>query len=379
MDSRVVRSARPRCLVVLALCLVASGLLPARAGASERADTALVREQLADGIWVFRAPSSLDLWTATNIVVIENERDVTVFDSNSRAGTARQVIAEIRKLTPKPVRTLINSHWHLDHWSGNDEYVKAFPGVQIIATTETRDYMKRMGGTFYSHGLRQQATRERAALDSAIRTGREADGTPLTPEERRKREADLRQTSDFAAEVTAVPRVLPTMAFRDSLILWSGRREYRLLSVTGDATASAVLWLPAERILVMGDVLVRPEEGDGPPPWTTNSYAITPWRNSLRALDALDAAIIVPGQGAALRDEQFLRTTIELWTAIIDQVHAALERGLATQPEIMPTLQLAEIGRRYVPGSATPGPAFDRLVSALVRKVIQESYDGVSR
>src|SRR5918994_4039676 len=129
------------------------------------ADTTLIKETLADGVYLFRAPSALDLWTATNVVVIVNDQDVTVFDSNTRPGTARMVIAEIRKITPKPVRTLINSHWHQDHWSGNDEYVKAFPGLQIIATTETRDYMKRMGSKFFADGLNASVVRLRATLD----------------------------------------------------------------------------------------------------------------------------------------------------------------------------------------------------------------------
>src|SRR4051812_17031658 len=81
----------------------------------------ITKDVLGEGIYLFRAPSELDLWTATNVVVIVNENDVTVFDSNTRASTARSVIAEIRKITNKPVRTLINSHWHMDHWSGNGE------------------------------------------------------------------------------------------------------------------------------------------------------------------------------------------------------------------------------------------------------------------
>ena len=52
--------------------------------------------------------------------------------------------------------------------------------------------------------------------------------------------------------------------------------------MTGDATGSAVLYLPADKILVTGDVLVSPPDGEGPPPWTTNSYAIAPWLASLR-------------------------------------------------------------------------------------------------
>ncbi|MGZ7041777.1 MAG: MBL fold metallo-hydrolase, partial [Thermoanaerobaculia bacterium] len=88
--------------------------------------TGVTKEMLANDIYLFRASSDLDMWTATNVVAVVNDSDVTVFDSNTRPVTARMVIAEIRKITDKPVRTLINSHWHMDHWSGNAEYVKAF-------------------------------------------------------------------------------------------------------------------------------------------------------------------------------------------------------------------------------------------------------------
>src|SRR3954468_6911574 len=131
--------------VLRSLTLCVALVAPARSAcATTPPDTSLTKEQLGDGVYLFRAPSALDLWTATNVVIV-NDQDVTVFDSNTRPRTARMVIAEIRKITPKPVRTLITSHWHQDHWSGNDEYAKAFPGLQIVATTETRDYMKRMG------------------------------------------------------------------------------------------------------------------------------------------------------------------------------------------------------------------------------------------
>lgn len=342
-------------------------------------DTSLSKEVLADGIYLFRAPSALDLWTATNVVVIVNDQDVTVFDSNTRARTARMVIAEIRKITSKPVRILINSHWHQDHWSGNNEYVKAYPGVQIIATTETRDYMKRMGSKFFADGLQASVARQRSALDSAIKAGKRSDGSPLTADARRQSEKDIAETAAFAAEVAALPRVLPTIAYRDTLVLWSGTREFRLISVTGDATGSTVLYLPAEKILVMGDALVTQEEGNGPPPWTTNSYAITPWRNSLRALERLDATIVVPGQGPAFHDKAYLTLTAALFDAIISQVHAALERGIVSLGDVQGAVNVDAIGRQYTPNATGPDPRFRSLVSALVRKVHQESLDGVSK
>ena len=349
------------------------------AGAMTPADTMLIKETLAEGIYVFRAPSALDLWTATNVVVIVNDEDVTVFDSNTRPKTARLVIDEIRKITPKPVRTLINSHWHQDHWSGNDEYVKAFPGVQIIATTETRNFMKRMGSKFFSDGLNASVARLRATLDTAVRTGKQRDGTPLTADARRAQEKNIAETAAFAAEVAAIRRVYPTIAYRDSLNLWSGNREFRLISVTGDATGSTVLYLPAEKILVMGDALVTQEAGNGPPPWTTNSYAITPWLSSLRGLERLDATIVVPGQGPVFRDKTYLTLTGDLFESIIAQVHSALEWGIIPLGDVQAAVNVDSIGRRYTPGSSAVDPRFRSLVAALVRKVHQESLDGVVR
>src|SRR5262249_32920288 len=132
-----------------------------------RAEALLIHEDLGGGVHVFRAPSDLDYWTATNSVVVVNDEDVVVFDSCTRAVTARAVIAEIRKVTPKPVRILINSHWHQDHWSGNDEYAKAFPGLRIVATEQTRDYMKRMGAAFFLRSLEAAQKQRKEELAAA--------------------------------------------------------------------------------------------------------------------------------------------------------------------------------------------------------------------
>ena len=369
------RRSLPICRALLSLlCL---GTLAGKAAADQVAPApGLVRETLAGSIYLFRASSELDFWTATNTVVIVNDDDVTVFDSSTRPATARLVIAEIRKLTGKPVRTLINSHWHMDHWGGNGEYARAFPGLRIIATVETRDYMSRMGGRFFADEV--GVDRSRAALEAAIRSGKQGDGTPLTPELRSKREARLEETVRIARELEEAPRVLPNLVYRDALTFWSGTREFRLWSATGDASGSTVLYLPGDQVLVMGDVLVSPEDGNGPPPWTTNSYAVTPWLESLRRAEALDATVIVPGQGPAFRDQSYLRVTRELFEGVIGQVHAALERGAVKLSEVQATVNLDAVGRRYPPGGAQPSAEFRSLVTRLVRKAHQEALDGAA-
>jgi glyoxylase-like metal-dependent hydrolase (beta-lactamase superfamily II) len=227
----------------------------------------------------------------------------------------------------------------MDHWSGNDEFRKAFPGIQIIATAETRRYMTRMGSSFLIDGTRAGLARSREALDTAIKTGKSGDGTVLTDDLRKEREEEIAETARFVEEISAVPRVVPDMAFHDELTFWRGSREFRLFSMTGDATGSAVLYLPAEKVLVTGDVFVSPPDEQGPPPWTTNSFAIRP----------------------------------------ISQVQSALERGIFKTDDVLAAVDVDAIGRRYPLGRTGPNTPFEQVVAALTRKTLQESLDGVVR
>ena len=367
----------PRSLIAALLAAAAAASSPASPleMSVAKAQAMLIKEDLGDGIFVFRAPEELDYWTSTNSVVVINDEDVVVFDSPTRAVTAKAVIAEIRTLTSKPVRTLINSHWHQDHWSGNDEYAKAFPGLRIIASAETRDYMKRMPAAYFVRSLDVGGQKRREELAAAIKTGKLANGSALTPEIRAQKEESLARRAQFTEEVKALPRILPDVVYRDEMTFWSGHREFRLMSVTGDATGSTVLYLPGHRVLAMGDVLVSPEDGNGPPPWTTNSYAVTPWLDSLRRLDALDVAAIVPGQGPTMHDKTYLRRTIELFAAVFDQVHAALERGVVGLEQVQATVNVDQIGLAYAPGSPLNGD-FHRWVATFSKKAMQEALDG---
>jgi glyoxylase-like metal-dependent hydrolase (beta-lactamase superfamily II) len=363
--------------VFVVLLLAAAGRLVADPLETSvaRAQAMLIHEDLGSGVHVFRAPEDLDYWTSTNAVVVINDEDVVVFDSPTRAVTAKAVIAEIRKLTPKPVHVLINSHWHQDHWSGNDEYVKAFSGLRIVASEQTRDFMKRMPAAFFLDGLEAAQKIRKGELAAGIQTGRLPDGKPLTPEERARREEGIVQREQFTKEVAALPRVLPNVVYKDTMTFWSGKRELRLMSVTGDATGSTVMFLPAERILVTGDVLVSHEDGKGPPPWTTNSYSVTPWLETLRRLDALEPVAIVPGQGPTMHDRTYLERTITLFAAVLDQVHAALERGVVGVEAVRKAVDVDRIADAYAPDAAK-SEDFLLWLQYFSKKAMQEALDG---
>jgi cyclase len=67
------------------------------------------------------------------VLIVINDEDVLVVDSSMLPSTARTIIGEIRKLTPKPVRYLVNTHWHDDHVFGNSVFREEWPALQIIS------------------------------------------------------------------------------------------------------------------------------------------------------------------------------------------------------------------------------------------------------
>lgn len=161
------------------------------------------RVRLADDIYLFRASSDIDWWTQSNSLVVIDESDVTIFDTNTRPSTARLVLAQIRQLTDRPVRRIINSHWHMDHWLANQVYVEAFPGVEIIASRQTRSFMARMPLPFFLDEMGVE--RQRARRDSAVARG-------VTADERAQMDAQVR----FAEAVHGGPPT-PTSSRRGSI------------------------------------------------------------------------------------------------------------------------------------------------------------------
>src|SRR5215212_2872642 len=97
--------------------------------------------EVAKGIYLFISKPYGDAGLEGNAVAILSDEGVLVFDSNGTPAASAAVLAEIRKLTDQPVKYVVNSHWHWDHWYGTETYTHAFPGVQVVAHEKTRTMM----------------------------------------------------------------------------------------------------------------------------------------------------------------------------------------------------------------------------------------------
>jgi glyoxylase-like metal-dependent hydrolase (beta-lactamase superfamily II) len=352
-------------LAVPLVWLLAASLATGSAAAAE-SGVAVERVRIAGGIYQFM--TAPDGYVPNgNSVAIVNDDDVLVFDTFSRPSTARTVLAEIRKITDKPVRYVVNSHWHPDHWSGNEVYAQEYPRLEIIASEETLSLMRNTANAWpamRSAKLRKDET----DLEEELRSGKEADGTILTEDRRRRDEDDVRLERDFTAEALTVKRTYPTLTYGDTMTIRHGGREFRFMSMVGDARGSTVLYLPGEKILVTGDVISYPVPYFTPP--------LSEHARSLRTLGQIEADVIVPGHGPAWRDKGFLNLEAELLESIVRQVGEAARKGLVTLEEIQKAVDVEPLRVKFTRDDRDLDVKFRRYVARMVENAAREARDG---
>jgi glyoxylase-like metal-dependent hydrolase (beta-lactamase superfamily II) len=89
----------------------------------------------------------------------------------------------------------------------------------------------------------------------------------------------------------------------------------------GNTDGDAVVWAPKQRLLASGDLVVAPV------PYAAHTYP-GEWIATLRKLEALDFAYLVPGHGPVLRDRAYVEKLIAALTAVRDQVGPLAKAGV---------------------------------------------------
>src|SRR6266536_84830 len=81
-----------------------------------------------------------------NAAIILLDDGVLVVDTHSKPSAAWGLIEQIKKLTDKPVKYVVNTHFHWDHYQGNQAYPSSWPaGVEIISSEATRENIEKRG------------------------------------------------------------------------------------------------------------------------------------------------------------------------------------------------------------------------------------------
>lgn len=341
--------ARHKFLPVLSLLLYFSvATIEAQSAASN-----FELKKLAENVYGVVRKDPPGLMCDGNSGFIINEKDVVVIDAPE---ATKEIIAGLKKITDKPVKYVINTHWHDDHITGNQYYRDAYPGVEFIAHTNTKEYLP-VHGLANRNNMIQSAPGGVVYLKSLLEKNESFGGGPITDEERESYLSDIKLVEHYLEIVPKTEFILPTITFSDSLILDCGNRKIKLIKPGSGHTAGDIaVFLPEERILFTGDLVVSPVPLVG-----SEQSHISAWSSALKNLRILDAGIIVPGHGKVMYDDLFIRNMELLFESITKQTREAVTSGKSLD-ETLSAVNLKEFELLFAGDSKLKKVLFDYYV-----------------
>lgn len=186
-----------------------------------------------------------------NAGIIIGKDGIVVVDTMISAKEAKRFIRDIRAISRKPVRYVVNTHYHLDHSFGNSEFAKL--GAVIIA----------------------QENAGKAMEKSAGETLKNIKGYGFTPE-------DMKGTKV----------ALPVLTYSDRMTIDIGGQKVELIHARYSHTdGDTLVYLPDRKVLFAGDILFtnyHPFIGEG---------NIEEWAKELDEIKSMDVEKIIPGHG----------------------------------------------------------------------------------
>ena len=188
---------------------------------------------------------------AANAGIVIGKDAVLVVDTLISAREAERFLADIRKVTDKPIRYVVNTHTHLDHAFGNCVFAKL--GAVVISQEKDREGLEKIAAV---------------ALKNAVAFG----------------------VSEEMLQGTTIS--VPTISFPQAARVDLGGIAVELIAAApSHSPGSAFVWVPSRKVVFAGDVLFtdfHPYMGDGD---------VAGWLKALDAIAALDVTAIVPGHG----------------------------------------------------------------------------------
>lgn len=296
--------------------------------------------KITNDIYVVIRHEPPSLWFNPNTTFIIGKKDVIVIDSNISSNYTREVLTELKKITDKPVRYVINTHWHEDHIIGNHIYKDAFPNVEFIGHRSTLKDLPEIGGANRKGSIENGAGFVKA-LKKAIETNKDLAGQTMTEEEKLGYSSDIKLVQSYLDESPNFQIILPTVLVDNKLELNDGKRKIEVLFLGKAHTGGdLVVRLPKENIVISGDLTVFPIPLIG-----STSYPLE-YGATLENLRKLKAKTIIPSHGNVMHDDSYIRLMIRLLASIKSQCEASFAKG-ETLEQMQKSVNLEEFRKLF--------------------------------
>ena len=205
-----------------------------------------------------------------------------MIDAQATPAMAGDVIARVAKVTDKPVKYVLLTHYHAVRVLG----ASAFKGAEILASNATRDLI---------------AERGKQDMDSEIG----------------------RFPRLFRAAETISGLTWPTITFPDQISVWLGRREVRIIHIGRGHTAGDVIAIVPDAGVVFSGDLVEYKSA-----CYCGDAHFTDWLATLDHLAELQANALLPGRGATLTSPEMVKEGIELTSDFIATLYNSVQESV---------------------------------------------------
>jgi cyclase len=250
---------------------------------SYRATTRLFElQKVADGVYAALAhPAAI---TNCNAAIFVNSQYVVVVDAHSKPSAAASLIAQIKKeVTAKPVRYLVNTHFHYDHTQGDPAYKAAGSKVEIIASETTKQLIaqnarSRLKDTL--DGVPKMIGDLRVRLEKAH-----------SPSEQEFCKDQIRQLEAYQVEMKNFTPELPDISFAQSHVINDPTHDLHIeFHGRAHTAGDIVVFCPQKSAVATGDMIsgFLPAMGDGYP---------REWPRTINSVGQLAADQLIPGHG----------------------------------------------------------------------------------
>lgn len=310
-------------------------LCAARASAQELFELRRITPRV---YFAYARPEFFPISANCNAVVVLLDDGVLVVDSHSRPSAARSLITQLRKLTSKPVRYVVDTHFHSDHYQGNEAYLSAWPSsAEIISSELTREAIEHIGIP--------RIRNEIATLPGRLSARR--DSLAEAPDSLRAKLADrIRNDERYLAELRAMHVVLPDVTFDRSLVIRRGATTVQILWLgRGHTDGDVVVYLPEERVIATGDLI------HGSTPYMADGYPYD-WIRTLQSAERLDFDVALGGHGEELRGKEAFGLWEDYFRDLMKETGEAYGAGATlaeAQARVAPVL-LERYGSRFPEG-----------------------------
>jgi glyoxylase-like metal-dependent hydrolase (beta-lactamase superfamily II) len=248
-------------------------------------------DELGPGLYAYTAEGD------PNSGIIVGDDGVMVIDTQATPAMAEEVIARVAKVTDKPIKYVLLTHYHAVRVLG----ASAFKGAEILCSDATRGLIVERG---------QQD------MDSEIG----------------------RFPRLFRAVETIPGLTWPNLTFPDEVSVWLGKREVRIMFIGRGHTAGDVIAVvPDSNVVFSGDLVEYKSAcycGDA---------HFTDWPQTLDNLAELQAEALVPGRGAALTTPQMVKDGIALTSDFLSTLYSSVKDSVAKGHSLKETFDAARV------------------------------------